>query len=101
MAATKVEPRSTSRSDSSISTRQPPTLQQYPPTPTQEFMSNPNPLSPRPTLRLKIGARKSPRETRTLPVPQSNNANKSKPGAHSSDEYKQRMQADMDSLASR
>jgi len=76
-------------------------LQQYPPTPTQEFMSNPNPLSPRPTLKLKIGARKSPRETRTAPVAQSSTANKSKPGAQWSDEYKQRVQADMDRLVSR
>jgi hypothetical protein len=61
-------------------------------------MSNPSPLSPRPTLKLKIGARKSPRETKTAPVTHSGNAMKSKPGAHWSDEYKQRMQADMDKL---
>jgi hypothetical protein len=62
-------------------------------------MSNPNPTSPRPTLKLKIGARKSPREPKTGPVvTPSNNAGKSKPGAHWSDEYKQRMQAEMDML---
>ena len=61
-------------------------------------MSNPNPISTRPTLKLKIGARKSPRETKTASVTQSNSAHKSKPGAHWSDEYKQRMQADMDAL---
>ena len=66
-----------------------------------EFMSNPNPTSPRPTLKLKIGARKSPRETKTAPVAQSSNAGKSKPGARWSDEYKDRMQAEMDALASR
>ena len=64
-------------------------------------MSNPNPMSPRPTLKLKIGARKSPRETKTAPVTQASNANKSKPGAHWSDEYKERMQADMDALLKR
>lgn len=61
-------------------------------------MSNPNPLSPRPTLKLKIGARKSPREPRTAAVAPSSNVNKSKPGAQWSDDYKQRMQADMDRL---
>ena len=100
-SARKVEQRSTSRPDSSISARQQPTLPHNHSTPHQEFMSNPNPTSPRPTLKLKIGARRSPRETRTAPVPQSSNANKSKPGAHWSDEYKQRMQADMDALAPR
>ena len=64
----------------------------------QESMSSPNPTLARPTLKLKIGARKSPRETRTAPAAHSSNANKSKPGAHWSDEYKQRMQADMDRL---
>jgi hypothetical protein len=61
-------------------------------------MSNPNPLSSRPTLKLKIGARKSPRETRTAPVLQSSNASKLKPGAHWSDEYRERMQAEMGRL---
>ncbi len=52
----------------------------------------------RATLKLKVGARKSPRESKTAPVAQSSNPNKSKPGAHWSDDYKQRMQADMDRL---
>ena len=61
--------------------------------------SNPTPY--RATLKLKIGARKSPRETKTAPATQSGNAGKSKPGAHWSDEYKERMQADIDALLSR
>ena len=64
-------------------------------------MSNPNPAFPRPILKLKIGARRSPREAKTGPITQSINPNKSKPGALWSDEYKQRMQTDMDALASR
>jgi len=47
------------------------------------------------TLKLKAGARKSPRESKTPPQ----NTGKLKPGAHWSDEYKERMQADMDALA--
>jgi hypothetical protein len=69
--------------------------------PNQESMSNPNPASPRPILKLKIGARKSPREPKAAPVTPSSNASKSKPGARWSDEYKERMQAEMDALASR
>jgi hypothetical protein len=64
-------------------------------------MSNPNATSPRPTLKLKLGARRSPREPRTAAVTQSINAGKSKPGAQWSDEHKPRMQAEMDALASR
>jgi hypothetical protein len=60
-----------------------------------------NPTLSRATLKLKVGARKSPRESKTAPVMQPSNANKAKPGAHWSDEYKVRMQADMDALASR
>jgi hypothetical protein len=97
-SAPEVEHGSTSRTDSSISARQHPRCRNNQTPPTQESMSNPNPASPRPTLKLKIGARMSPRETRTAPVTQSNNPNKSKPGAHWSDEYKQRMQRDMDRL---
>jgi hypothetical protein len=66
--------------------------------------SNPssNPAAPRVTLKLKTGARKSPRESKTMPVPRPQNTNtKLKPGAHWSDEYKERMQADMDALTSR
>jgi hypothetical protein len=68
-------------------------------------MNNPhspsNPTSSRATLTLKVGARKSPRETKTPPPPQPKSNSKLKPGAHWSDEFKERMQADMDALASR
>lgn len=57
-----------------------------------------NPTPSRATLKLKIGARKSPRESKTPAVSQPQNHSKAKPGAHWSDEYKQRMQADMDAL---
>jgi hypothetical protein len=62
--------------------------------------SNPssNPSSSRTTLKLKIGARKSPRESKTLPTPRPQSTSKLKPGAQWSDEYKERMQADMDAL---
>jgi hypothetical protein len=70
-------------------------------------MNNPNPS--RPTLKLKAGARK-PTPTSNPPsvpppdkpsVPPPDKKAKLKPGAHWSDEYKARMQADMDALASR
>jgi hypothetical protein len=57
-----------------------------------------NPALSRATLKLKVGARKAARESKTAPVTQSSNSSKSKPGAHWSDEYKERMQADMDAL---
>jgi hypothetical protein len=57
--------------------------------------------SPRVILKLKPGARKSPRESRTDPHPQPPGKARLKPGAHWSDEYKERMQADMDLLISR
>ena len=60
--------------------------------------SSSNPASPRVTLKLKVGARKSPRETKTPPPPQPHSKANLKPGAHWSDEYKERMQADMDAL---
>ena len=60
-----------------------------------------SPTSSRPTLTLKVGARKSPRESKTPPVPRPQDSSKLKPGAHWSDEYKERMQADMDALTSR
>ena len=63
--------------------------------------SSSNPTSSRATLKLKIGARKSPRESKTAPTPRPQNNTKLKPGAHWSDEYKERMQADMDALMSR
>jgi hypothetical protein len=66
-------------------------------------MNNSNPssisTSPRVTLKLKTGARKSPRESETAPIPRPQNTGKLKPGAHWSDEYKERMQRDMDALA--
>ena len=66
-----------------------------------------NPPSSRPTLKLKTGVKRSANEVKapSLPQPQSkvNQQSKAnqKPGAHWSDEYKQRMQADMDALTSR
>ncbi len=64
--------------------------------------SNPsNPTTARVTLKLKPGARKSPRESETPPLQPTQSKAKSKPGAHWSDEYKERMQADMDALTSR
>jgi hypothetical protein len=58
------------------------------------------PPTPRVTLKLKPGARKSPRESETLPIAAPTRAaNGPKPGAHWSDEYKERMQRDMDALA--
>jgi hypothetical protein len=62
---------------------------------------SPNPKSPRVTLKLKAGVRKSPRESKTPPDPPPRSKANFKPGAHWSDEYKERMQADMDLLALR
>jgi hypothetical protein len=72
-------------------------------------MSNDNPsdtpTTPRVTLKLKAGARKAPPEpqAKAAPAPalKPQNTGKSKPGAHWSDEYKSRMQADMDALRTR
>jgi hypothetical protein len=65
--------------------------------------SNPSsdPASPRATLKLKVGARKSARDTAAPAIPQPHSKANPKPGAHWSDEYKERMQADMDALTSR
>jgi hypothetical protein len=60
--------------------------------------SNLIPTSSRVTLKLKSGARKSPRESKSSPIPRPQDANRAKPGAHWSDEYKERMQRDMDAL---
>jgi hypothetical protein len=63
--------------------------------------SSDNPSLPRVTLKLKPGVRKTPREVKTLPtapIPRPQSNGKSKPGAHWSDEYKERMQAEMDAL---
>jgi hypothetical protein len=67
-------------------------------------MNNSNSSSTPPsrvTLKLKVGARKPPREGKTPPLPQPHSKANLKPGAHWSDEYKERMQADMDALTSR
>jgi hypothetical protein len=60
-----------------------------------------SPSSTRVTLKLKAGARKSPRESKTPSVPSPRSKASLKPGAHWSDEYKERMQADMDALTAR
>jgi hypothetical protein len=60
--------------------------------------SSRNPTSPRVTLKLKTGARKSPREIQTPALTRPQNTGKLKPGARWSDEYNERMQADMDAL---
>jgi hypothetical protein len=66
-------------------------------------MNKPNPSSipalPRVTLKLKTVARKSPRESKASPIPPPQNSSKLKPGAHWADEYKERMQREMDALA--
>jgi hypothetical protein len=63
--------------------------------------SSSDPASPRVTLKLKAGARKSPPENKAAPPSEPKKPGKLKPGAHWSDEYKERMQADMDSSQSR
>jgi hypothetical protein len=57
-----------------------------------------NPTSSRVTLKLKVAARKSARESKTTPPPQAHSKANGKPGAHWSDEYKERMQTDMGRL---
>jgi hypothetical protein len=60
--------------------------------------SNPTNSSPdRPILKLKIAARKSPREVKSSP-PRPESKLRQKPGAAWSDDLNQRMQADMDAL---
>jgi hypothetical protein len=66
-------------------------------------MNNSNsssPASSRVTLKLKAGARKT-KESKAPPIPPPQSKANLKPGAHWSDEYKERMQADMDALSSR
>jgi hypothetical protein len=63
--------------------------------------SSPNPTSARVTLKLKVGARKSAGEATAPAAAQPHIKANLKPGAHWSDEYKERMQADMDALTSR
>ena len=60
--------------------------------------SSSNPTPSRATLKLKVAARKSARESKTPPVAQAHSKANGKPGAHWTDEYKERMQADMDRL---
>jgi len=60
--------------------------------------SSSNPTPPRVTLKLKGAARKSLDERKPKPAPPPASKPSAKPGAHWSDEYKQRMQADMDNL---
>jgi hypothetical protein len=62
-------------------------------------MSNPNPPSSRPTLKLKVAPRVASSKSPSPPKPAP--PQKTKPGAQWSDEYKERMQADMDALSSR
>ena len=65
--------------------------------------SNPfsNSTSPRMTLKLKAGARKSTIEKQTPALPEPHSKANLKPGARWSDAYKERMQADMDLLVPR
>jgi hypothetical protein len=65
-------------------------------------MNQSNSDSPaRVTLKLKTGPRKTAEPSSNQPVPRPQSKANQKPGAEWSDEYKQRMQADMDALASR
>jgi hypothetical protein len=57
-----------------------------------------SPRPPRPTLKLKAGARKSADPGKTPITPLPDKKAKVKPGADWSDEYKRRMQDDMDAL---
>ena len=63
--------------------------------------SSSNPTSSRVTLKLKVAARKSARESKTPPLPKPHSKANLKPGAHWSDEYRERLQADMDALTSK
>ena len=60
--------------------------------------SSSNPASSRITLKLKGAARKSAGDIKAAPNPPPQAKPNVKPGAHWSDEYKRRMQADMDKL---
>ena len=65
-------------------------------------MSNSDSTPPRPTLKLKVAPRVNASKAPPTPAtPKSTTPAKQKPGAHWSDEYKERMQADMDALSSR
>jgi hypothetical protein len=67
-------------------------------TPTRAPDSSPDPKQPRATLKLKASARKSPEKSESAPAPRPQTNSKLRPGAHWSDEFKERMQADMDAL---
>jgi hypothetical protein len=60
--------------------------------------SSSNPASSRITLKLKGAARKSAEDIKPAPNLPPQPKSNVKPGAHWSDEYKRRMQADMDKL---
>jgi hypothetical protein len=60
-----------------------------------------SPPPTRPTLKLKVGVRRSADPSKTPAIPQAEKKAKLKPGARWSDEYTQRMQADMDALRAR
>jgi hypothetical protein len=60
-------------------------------------MNTPNSPS-RPILKLKAGARKPVAANKTPPISRPDKKTRLKPGAHWSDEFKERMQADMDAL---
>jgi hypothetical protein len=62
-------------------------------------MSDSNPANPRPVLKLKVTPRK--RLPEPTPPPQAQGKLGQKPGAAWSDEFKRRMQEDMDALSSR
>ena len=66
----------------------------------QRIMSDTiSPPSTRPTLKLKVGLRRSLEIKAPIPPPEKKS--KLKPGARWSDEYTQRMQADMNALRMR
>ncbi len=62
-------------------------------------MNDPKSPSQRPTLKLKGGARRPTTASAAPTHPQPHPPTKLKPGAHWSDEYKERMQAEMDALS--
>jgi hypothetical protein len=63
--------------------------------------STSDPPPSRLTLKLKTAPRKPAEPTSNQPIARPQSKASQKPGAQWSDEYKQRMQADMDALASR
>jgi hypothetical protein len=64
-------------------------------------MHESNPTTPRSTLKLKAGIKKSPRESKSAPPSKPQSKLNQKSGAAWSDEYKRQMQEDMDALMSR